>query len=85
MLCHLGRGHAYMFVCTNFDSTGGQHGNAARMSIWGETSKTDHTQKQCSFHSTTHKTIKALAILRCIYGSDMVLLRGGGDWEVRSA
>ena len=72
-----------MFVCTSLDSTGGQHGNAAQMSIWSKTSKTDDTQKQRSFHSTIHKTIKA--ILRCIYGSDMVLLRGGGEWEVRNA
>jgi hypothetical protein len=39
----------------------GQHGNAARTPIRDETSETDHT-------------IKALAILRCLYGSEMVLL-----------
>ena len=30
--------------------------------------ETDHT------HSATYQTIKALAILRCFYGSEMVLL-----------
>jgi hypothetical protein len=52
----------------------GRHGNAARTPIRGETSKTDHTQKQRSRHSAIYQTIKALAILRCLYGSEMVLL-----------
>ena len=48
----------------------GRHGNAART----PTSETDHTQKRCSCHSAIYQTIKALAILRCLYGSEMVLL-----------
>jgi hypothetical protein len=53
----------------------GQHdGNAARTPIWGETSETDHTQKRRFRHTAIYQTIKALAILRCLYGSEMVLL-----------
>jgi hypothetical protein len=52
----------------------GQHGNAARTPIRGETSKTDHTQKRRFRHTAIYQTIKALAILRCLYGSEMVLL-----------
>jgi hypothetical protein len=37
-------------------------------------SGTDHTQKQRFRHSAIYQTIKALAILRCLYGSEMVLL-----------
>ena len=44
----------------------GRHGNAARTSIRGETSETDHTQKRRSRHSAIYQTIKALAILRCL-------------------
>ena len=40
----------------------------------GETSETDHTQKPRSRHSAIYQTMKALAILRCLYGSEMVLL-----------
>ena len=52
----------------------GQHGNAARTPIRGETSETDHTQKRCFRHSAIYQTIKVLTILRCLYGSEMVLL-----------
>jgi hypothetical protein len=52
----------------------GQHGNAARTPIRGETSETDHTQKRRFHHSAIYQTIKALAILRCLYGSEMVVL-----------
>jgi hypothetical protein len=38
-------------------------------------SETDHTQKRRFRHSAIYQTIKALAILRCLYGSEMVLLR----------
>ena len=51
----------------------GRHGNAAGTPIRVETSETDHTQKQRSLHSGIYQTIKALAILRCLYGSEMVL------------
>ena len=51
-----------------------QHGNAALTPIWGETSKTDHTQKRHFRHSAIYQTIKALPILRCLYGSEMVVL-----------
>jgi hypothetical protein len=37
-------------------------------------SKTDHTQKRRFRHSTIYQTAKALAILRCRYGSEMMLL-----------
>ena len=52
----------------------GQHGNAARTPIRGGTSETDHTQKRRFRHTAIYQTIKALAILRCLYGSEMVLL-----------
>ena len=52
---------------------GGQDGIATR--IRDETSETDHTQKRRSRHGAIRQTIKALAILRCLYGSEMVLLR----------
>ena len=45
----------------------GQHGNAARTPIRGETSETDHTQKRRFRHTAIYQTIKALAILRCLY------------------
>ena len=53
---------------------GGQDGNAARTRIWDETSETDHTQKRRFHYGATCRTIKALAILRCLYGSEMLLL-----------
>jgi hypothetical protein len=52
----------------------GQHGNAARTPIRGETFETDHTQTRRFRHTAIYQTIKALAILRCLYGSEMVLL-----------
>ena len=52
----------------------GQHGNAARTPIRGETSETDRTQKRRFRHTSIYQTIKALVILRCLYGSEMVLL-----------
>jgi hypothetical protein len=52
----------------------GQHGNVARTPIRDEPSETDHTQKRCFCHIVIYQTIKALAILRCLYGSEMVLL-----------
>jgi hypothetical protein len=50
------------------------HGNAARTPIRDETSETDHTQKRRFRQSAIYQTIKALSILRCLYGSEMVLL-----------
>ena len=44
---------------------GGQDGNAA---------KPDHTQKRRFCHGAICRTIKALVILRCLHGSEMVLL-----------
>jgi hypothetical protein len=52
----------------------GQHGNATRTPIRDETSENDHTQKRRLHHSAIYQTIKALAILRCLYCSEMVLL-----------
>jgi hypothetical protein len=52
----------------------GRHVNAVRTPIRGETSETGDTQKRCSRHCAIYQTIKALAILRCLYGSEMVLL-----------
>jgi hypothetical protein len=60
----------------------GQHGNAAQTPIRDETSETDHTQKQRFRHSAIYQTIKALAILRCLYGSEMVVLGVGGPWHI---
>ena len=53
---------------------GGQDGNALRTQIRDETSETDHTQKQRFRHGAICRTIKGLTILRCLYGSEMVLL-----------
>ena len=36
--------------------------------------ETDHIQKRHFRHSAIYQTIKALAILRCLYGSEMVVL-----------
>ena len=56
------------------DDHSGQDGNAARTRIRNETSETDHTQKRHFRHGAICRTIKALAILRCLYGSEIVLL-----------
>jgi hypothetical protein len=74
----------YEFVCISFRTDNltvlgqvdhdGQHGNAARTPIRDEMSETDHTQKRRFRHTAIYQTIKALAILRCLYGSEMVLL-----------
>ena len=53
---------------------GGQDGNAARARNRGETSETNHTQKRRFRHGAICRTIKALAILRCLYSLEMVLL-----------
>ena len=53
---------------------GGQDGNAARTRIRDETSETGHTQKRHFRHGAICRTIKGLTILRCLYGSEMVLL-----------
>jgi hypothetical protein len=47
----------------------GRHDNADRTPIRGETSETDHTQKRCFRRTAIYQTIKALAILRQLYGS----------------
>ena len=77
-------GPVYEFVCISFRTDNlncfrevdhdDQHGNAARTPIRDETSETDHTQKRRFRHSAIYQTIKALAILRCLYGSEMVVL-----------
>ena len=46
---------------------GGQDGNAARTRIRDETSETDHTQKRRFRHDDICRTIKGLAILRCLH------------------
>ena len=51
-----------------------QQDNAARAPIRSEMSETDPTQKWRFHHSATYVTIKALTILRCLYGSEIVLL-----------
>ena len=53
---------------------GGQDHNAAQTRIRNETSETDHTQKRRFHHVAMCQTIKALATLRVLYGSEMVLL-----------
>ena len=67
---HLAIGQIISTVLGQVDYDG-QH---ARTPIRGETSKTDHTQKRRFRHTAIYQTIKALAILRCLYGSEMVLL-----------
>ncbi len=52
----------------------GKHGNAARTPIRGEMSETDRAQKRHFRHSAIYQTTKALPILRCLYGSEMVVL-----------
>ena len=52
---------------------GGRDGNAARTRIRDETSETDHTQKRRFRYGAICRTIKALAILRCLYGLEMVV------------
>ena len=68
---HLGQIISSVLGQVDHDS---QHGNAARTPIRGETSETDHTQKRRFRHTAIYQTIKALDILRCLYGSEMVLL-----------
>ena len=53
---------------------GGQDSDAARARIRDETSETDHTSKRRFWHGAICRTIKGLAILRCLYGSEIVLL-----------
>ena len=53
---------------------GGQDGNAARTRIRDETSETDHTHKSRFRLGAICRTIKALAILRCLYDPEMVLV-----------
>ena len=53
---------------------GSQDGNAARTRIRGKTSKAEHTQKLRFCNGAICRTIKALAIRRCLYGSEIVLL-----------
>ena len=52
----------------------GQDVNAAGTRIRDETSETNHTQKRPFRYGVICRTIKALAILRCSYGSEIVLL-----------
>ena len=59
---------------------GGQDGNAARIRIRDEMSETNHTQKRRFRNSAICQTIKALAILKCLYGSEMIRL----GWSLRS-
>ena len=66
--------HLGQINCFRVVDHGSQDGNAARTRIWDETSETNHTQKRCFCHRAICQTIKALAILRCLYGSEMVLL-----------
>ena len=53
---------------------GGQDFNAARTRIQDETFETDHTQKRRFCHAAICRTIIDLVILRCLYGSEVVLL-----------
>ena len=53
---------------------GGQHGNAARTITQGETPETDHAQNHGFRHSAICQTMKAFVMLRCLHGSEMVLL-----------
>ena len=63
----------------------GQHGNASGTPIRSETSQTDHAQKRRFRHSAIYQTIKAKVILRCLCGSEMVLLGVViGKWEMSS-
>ena len=69
--------HLGQIVSTVFGEVGhdGQHGNAAWTPIRGETSQTDHTQKRRFRYSAIYQPTKAMAILRRLHGSEIVLLR----------
>ena len=84
-ICITSLAPVYEFVCISFRidnlncfsgqvDHGGQYGNAARTRIRDETSETD-IQKRRFCHGAISRTIKTLAILRCLYGSEMLLLR----------
>ena len=68
--------HLGQIISTVFGQVdhGSQDGDAAQTRIRDETSETDHTQKRRFHYGAICRTIKALAILRCLYGSEMVLL-----------
>ena len=81
----LSLGPVYEFVCISFRTDiiltvfgqvnhGGQDGNAAGTRIRDETSEIEHTQKRRFRHGAICRSIKALAILMWLYGSEMVLL-----------
>ena len=72
-LCAFHLGQIVSTVLGQFDH-GSQDGNVAQTQIRDKTSETDHTQKRRFRHGDICRTIKALAILRCLYGSGMVLL-----------
>ncbi len=76
-LFHLGQIISTVLGQVDYD---GQHGNAARTPIRDETSETDHNQKRHFRHSAIYQTIKVLAILRCLYGSKMLVFH----WHGRS-
>ena len=48
-----------------------------RTQILDKTSETDHTKKRRFCYGAICRIIKALVILRCLYGSDLVLLGVG--------
>ena len=66
--------HLGQIISTVLEQVGGQDGNAARTRIRDKTTETDHTQKQRFCHGAICRSITGLAILRCLYGSEMVLL-----------
>ena len=53
---------------------GGQVGNVVRTRIRDETSETSHTQERRFCHGAICRTAIGLAILRCLYGLEVVLL-----------
>jgi hypothetical protein len=53
--------------------------------VLGQPTETDHTQKRCFYPSAIYETMKALAVLRCLYGSKIVLLAMViGTFEIHS-
>ena len=65
---------------------GDQDGNAARTRIRDETSETNHTQKRRFRYGAISRTKEPnLAVLRCLYGWEIVLLGVVDYWGVRNS
>ena len=64
-------GHIISTVLGQIDH-GGQYDNAARTQISDETFETDRTQKRRFHYGASCRTMDVLAVLKCLYSSEMV-------------